>query len=76
MPEHIAQFDLPTAPPKATDNRAFTGQTVQAEALPPDTLGELVRDAIVANIDPDAYARALDAEQAERTELLAWMGAL
>lgn len=75
LPEHIAQFDLPTAPPKATDNRAFTGQTVQAEALPPDTLAALVQAAIVANLDANAYARALDAEQAERAELLAWMAA-
>ncbi|HET8899316.1 MAG TPA: hypothetical protein VFN09_11145 [Rhodanobacteraceae bacterium] len=73
LPEHIAAFDLPTAPPKTTDRRAFTGQTVQAEALPPDTLADLVRAAIVANIDPNAYAGALDAEQVERAELLAWM---
>lgn len=73
LPEHIAQFNLATAPPKATDKRAFTGLTVQAEALPPDTLAELVRAAIVAHIDPDAYAHALEAEKAERAELLAWM---
>ena len=28
---------------------------------------------IVAHIDPDAYADALEAEKAERAELLAWM---
>jgi len=30
----IRKYRLPTAPPKATDNRAFSGQTCQAEALP------------------------------------------
>jgi hypothetical protein len=46
-PEHIEQYDLPTAPPKATDRRNFEGETVQAEALPPDTLAAILDDAIV-----------------------------
>jgi hypothetical protein len=32
----------PCAPPKDTDNRAFTGETCQAEAVPPDTLREIL----------------------------------
>jgi hypothetical protein len=31
-PQQIGQYRLPTAPPKATDNRAFSGETCQAEA--------------------------------------------
>jgi hypothetical protein len=36
--EQVDLLGLPTAPPKATDNGAFTGETCQAEATPPDTL--------------------------------------
>ena len=32
----IRKYRLPTAPPKATDRRAFAGETCQAEALPPN----------------------------------------
>ena len=35
-PDQIEALALPTAPPKATDNRAFEGETCQAEAIPPD----------------------------------------
>ena len=32
----IRKYRLPTAPPTATDRRAFAGETCQAEALPPN----------------------------------------
>ncbi len=52
LPEHIARYDLPTAPPKKTDNRRFEGtETVQAKALPLDTLAALVETAITQWID-------------------------
>jgi len=35
-PQQIGEYRLPTAPPKATDRRAFAGETCQAEALPPN----------------------------------------
>ena len=73
LPEHIDEFGLPTAPPKTTDRRVFVGQTVQAEALPPDVLAELVQAAIVDNIDMDTYQRALEMERAERKELQGWL---
>jgi hypothetical protein len=73
LPTHIDLFGLPTAPPKATDNRAFEGDTVQAEALPPDTLARLVLEAILNNSDGDAYNEALEIEKSERDELLAWL---
>lgn len=69
LPEHIDRFGLLTAPPKPTDRRAFTGETVQAEALSPDVLAELVHQAIVANLDMDAYRDALEAEEEEREHL-------
>ena len=73
-PAQIAEFDLPTAPPKATDNRAFAGETVQAEALAPDVLAEIVRDAIVARLDVSAYEAALERETAERAEVIERLG--
>jgi hypothetical protein len=40
-------FGLPTAPAKKTDRRSFSADfTVHAEALPPDALAAIVRDAI------------------------------
>jgi hypothetical protein len=44
--QQIADWGLPTAPPKPTDRRAFVGEAVQAEAIPPDVLTELVIAAI------------------------------
>jgi hypothetical protein len=46
--EQIGAWSLPTAPPKATDRRAFAGETLQAEAIPPDQLAAIVREAIEA----------------------------
>lgn len=73
-PEQIADYALPTAPPKASDRRAFIGETTQAEALPPNLLADILRNAITARINPDTFSRALDAEANERAELLAWIG--
>jgi hypothetical protein len=48
----IDEYDLPTAPQKATDKRAgFMARTVQAEALPPDVLADVLRDAIEDELD-------------------------
>jgi hypothetical protein len=41
---------LETAPPKVTDRRAFSGATCQAEAIPPDVLAQILRDAIEARL--------------------------
>ena len=53
-PEHAARFDLPTAPPKKTDRRSFSGETVQCEAIAPDVLAGLLSDAIEARRDAEA----------------------
>ena len=51
-PEQIERYDLPTAPPKATDKRSFEGnQTCQAEALDPADLATEVTSAIERHID-------------------------
>jgi len=69
-PAQIREFDLPTAPPKATDNRAFTGQTCQAEALAPDVLANILRDAIEERIDRRVLERVQRRERRIRRELL------
>jgi hypothetical protein len=69
-PQQITRYRLPTAPPKATDNRAFTGQTCQAEALAPDDLAAILRGAIEARIDRRIYESVLRRERAVRRELI------
>jgi hypothetical protein len=68
-PEQIAAYGLPTAPPKETDNRAFNGETCQAEAFAPDQLAEILRTAIEARLDRDVFARGLRREEQERRKL-------
>ncbi len=64
----VAQYDLPTAPPKTSDSRStnWVGSTTQAEALPPDLLGEIVQEAIQEWWDQDADAARAKREAAER----------
>jgi len=68
-PEQIAEYGLSTAPPKSTDNRAFNGQTCQAEALAPDVLSSILRKAIEQRIDRRALDRVLRRERTVRREL-------
>lgn len=72
-PEQIAEMDLPTAPAKATDRRAFAGETVQAEAIPPDVLTGFLRQAIVSRQDAQIRADLLEREEADRAEIRAWV---
>jgi hypothetical protein len=69
-PTQIKEFDLPTAPPKETDRRAFSGQTCQAEALAPDVLAAILRAGIEQRIDHDIYQRVLRREKHERKKLI------
>jgi len=68
-PEQIETYNLPTAPPKKTDGRAFSGQTCQAEALAPDVLANILHTAIEDRIDHRAYERVLKRERRVRREL-------
>lgn len=69
-PEQQATFDLPTAPPKSTDRRSFDSDfTVQAEALPPDQLAAIVRDAIEQQLDLAALDLALAQQEEHRKQL-------
>ena len=73
-PAQIRQYRLPTAPPKATDVRgAFTdNRTCQAEALPPNTLAEILLAAITdpSRFDRQTYEQVLREEQSARKALL------
>lgn len=69
-PEQVDRYDLPTAPPKQSDNRQFSGHTTQAEALPPDVLAEILRDAIESRLDMTLFQTTLNAEEAIRAELV------
>jgi hypothetical protein len=58
-PVHIDELALLTAPPKPTDNRTFDGQgTVQAEAIPPNELARILKDALASNFDFGAHEEA------------------
>jgi len=74
-PEQIAQYRLPTAPPKLTDNRAFHGETCQAEALAPDVLANILRTAITDRLDERAYKRVLADERRARRTVMERLGA-
>lgn len=69
--DQIDQLGLETAPPKKSDRRAVfeDSQTCQAEAIPPDTLVDIVRQAILAEWDLSAADRVA-ADQAEAHELI------
>ena len=69
IPDQITDLSLPTAPPKATDNRAFAGETCQAEAIPPDVLVSIVQDAICERLDRKAFDDLIERELGIREEL-------
>ena len=62
-PAQITQYDLPTAPPKEGDNRAFHSMTCQAEALAPDVMNQILRRAIEQRTDSKALERVLRREK-------------
>ena len=72
-PEQPREMVLPTALAKKTDSRAFTGETVQAEAIPSDVLAALVRDAIETRQDHDTRQDVLSSETDARAELSEWI---
>jgi len=73
-PTQIDQHGLPTKPPKPTDRRAFAGETCQAEALAPDVLNAILREAIEERLDRDAYDAVLRRERRIQRELVKLIG--
>jgi hypothetical protein len=68
-PEQLRQYSMPTAPPQKTDKRAFSGQTCRAEALAPDALAQILRDAIESRIDLDVLNEVLKREKRVQRQL-------
>jgi hypothetical protein len=64
LPEHVTALGLPTAPPKPTDRRAFDGDTVQAEAIAPDVVAQIVVDAVKDRLNMPVLNGVLDRESA------------
>ncbi len=76
VPDDIADYRLPTRPPKPGDGRlaafveAFgSGDCVELDALPPDVLTEWVAGAIKHHIDQESWARVEAAEAAQQRTL-------
>jgi hypothetical protein len=76
LPEHIEEFNLLTRPTKKSDSRskAFKGESVEVDAIPPDSLREMVRSCIERHVDDDVLARTRRVEEAERSTLLTMAG--
>lgn len=66
--EQIKLLGLLTRPTKKTDSRSknFEGESVEVDAIPPDSLRELVRVCVEQHIDPDALDRLQVVEESER----------
>lgn len=73
-PEQASRLGLPSAPPKATDKRQFSGETVQCEAIAPDVLSDLLRHAIDARRDQWGTDATLSTEADMRADLQAKFG--
>lgn len=69
--DQVVQYDLPTAPPKATDSRSkgWDGGTCQLEALPPNVIAGILRRAIDKHFNYDILAENRDEEERERREI-------
>jgi hypothetical protein len=67
-PEQIEQWDLPTRPTKDTDSRSknFGAVSVELDAIEPNRLRDLVRDAIERHLPPEQFAVLKAAEESER----------
>lgn len=73
-PEQVEEFNLPTAPPKKSDKRSFSGMTTQCEAIRPKQLRKIVIDAVEDRLDMDAYTETLEREREITRELMAKFG--
>jgi hypothetical protein len=70
-PDQVETLRLPTAPPKPKDRRGERmAYTVQAEAIAPPILADIVRLAIEAELDLDILDRSRREGEAERRRLI------
>jgi hypothetical protein len=77
-PEQIKDWNLPSRPTKASDSRAknFGDISVELDAIDPDSLRELVADAIVAHLPLDQFEVLKVAEASERTLIRQLVGGM
>lgn len=70
--DQVDHYDLPTAPPKATDSRSanWMDETCQAEALPPDVLAQLAEEAVEDEIDLEVHDAIVAKEAKERANVV------
>lgn len=70
----IKSLHLPTRPTKGSDTRRkkFKGESVEVDTIPPATLRDLLRSAILSQRDEKSYARCLRAQSKDRRELKAF----
>jgi len=69
--EQVSEYQLPTAPPKATEKRGNRmAETCQAEALPPDILAGIVDSAIRGYYDQVQFEEDQKTEDIERAALV------
>jgi len=70
-PQQVIELGLTTQTANPADAREFDGvngdgvSTCQAEAIPPDQLAEIVRSAVLAEIDREAMARTRVRQQVD-----------
>lgn len=65
------EYSLPTGIPKEDDKREFPYDfTVQAEALPPDVLATILREAIETHIDMNIWEKAVERQAEIRDQLV------
>jgi hypothetical protein len=73
--DQITTYNLPTRPTKPIDTRArhFSGESVEIDALPRDTLLELVEQCITQHLPDDALVRLRSTEREQRASLQAFL---
>jgi len=71
LPSQIEEFGLETRPTKKTDGRAkgFKGESVELDALPPETLQKLVDACIRKHIDKESWRQTELRQRTESAEL-------
>ena len=69
--DQIRDWNLHTRPTKQSDSRAkgFSDISVELDAIPPDQLRAMVRDAIEDHLPPHEYCVLMAAEKSERAKL-------
>jgi hypothetical protein len=74
-PQQISEMGLPSRPTKESNHtRGWSGDSVEVDAIEPDTLRCIVRQAIERHLPRHQWEVMKAAEQSERQQLLMWAG--